>query len=333
MANVVDFPSLSKLKLPKLPAAGIRAGLVVALLLIVAATSWYTIAPEEVGVVVRLGKYTEDPKDPGLHFKLPFGIDRLFKVPVQRQLEQEFGFRSPERGVGRQVQVVSVPFEADMLTGDLNAGVVEWVVQYRVVDAYKFLFRVREVEETFHDMTEAVMRSVVGDRTVNEVLTVGRQDIEVNVKEQLQELCDQYETGIRVDQVVLKDVNPPDLVKPSFNQVNQAEQEKERLVNEAQSQYNQVVPRAEGEALQTIQQAEGYALDRVNRAEGDAARFDSLYAEYRKAPEVTRKRIYLETMARILPQVGRKVIVDDSLKGVIPLLNLQEPSPAPGGRE
>ncbi len=220
-----------------------------------------------------------------------------------------------------------------MLTGDLNAAVVEWVVQYRVVDAFKFLFRVREVEETFHDMTEAVMRSVVGDRTVNEVLTVGRQEIEVQVKELLQGLCDQYETGIRVDQVVLKDVNPPDLVKPSFNQVNQAEQEKERLVNEAQSQYNQVVPRAEGEALQTIQQAEGYALDRVNRAQGDAARFDSLYAEYRKAPEVTRKRIYLETMARILPQVGRKVIVDDGLKGVIPLLNLQEPSPAPGGGE
>jgi membrane protease subunit HflK len=209
-----------------------------------------------------------------------------------------------------------------MLTGDLNAVVVEWVVQYRVVDPYKYLFRVREVEETFRDLNEAVMRKVVGDRTVNEVLTVGRQEIEALVKQDLQLLADQYETGIRVEQVVLQDVNPPDPVKPSFNEVNQSEQERERLINEAQSEYNKVVPRAKGEARQAIQQAEGYALDRVNRSQGDASRFNSLYAEYRKAPEVTRTRIYLETMGKILPQAGRKVILDDKLEGVLPLMNL-----------
>ncbi len=327
--NIVDFPELPKL--PKIPLAAIRLGLIVILVLIVASTSWYTIDPEEVGVVVRLGKYTGEEKGPGLHFKVPFGIDRLFKVARERQLKEEFGFRSPAQEFRRTAQRVSV--EANMLSGDLNAAVVEWVVQYRVVDPYKFLFRVRNVEETFRDISEAVMRSVIGDRTVNEVLTIGRQEIEVEVKQGLQELCDQYETGIRVDQVVLQDVNPPDRVKPSFNQVNQAEQEKERLVNEAESEYNKVVPRAEGEALQTIQQAEGYALNRVNRAKGDAARFNALFAEFRKAPEVTRKRIYLETMARVLPEVGRKVVVDDEVRGVLQLLNLEQPRPAPGGDE
>jgi len=177
------------------------------------------------------------------------------------------------------------------------------------------------------------MRDVVGDRTVNEVLTVGRQEIENLVKVELQKLCTQYETGIRVEQVVLQDVNPPDPVKPSFNQVNQAEQEKERLINEAQSEYNKVVPRAQGEALQAIQQAEGYALDRVNRAKGDAARFEALYTQYRKAPEVTRKRIYLETMGEMLPKMGRKIILDENLKGVLPLLNIAGAATVKGGSQ
>jgi membrane protease subunit HflK len=209
-----------------------------------------------------------------------------------------------------------------MLTGDLNAAVVEWVVQYRIVEPYKYLFRVRNVQNTFRDMSEAVMRRVVGDRTVNEVLTIGRQEIADQVLQMLQELCDQYETGINVDQVVLQDVNPPDPVKPSFNEVNEAQQEKERLINQAQSEYNKVIPRAKGEAEQTIRQAEGYALDRLNRARGDSARFVAFYDAYRMAPEVTRKRIYLETMNEILPKVKQKVIVDDDLRSVLPLLNL-----------
>ena len=319
--TVVEFPKLPKM--PKLPVAGIRAALLAVLVLIVAISAIYTVDPEEVGVVRRLGKFI-GVTEPGLHFKLPLGIDAVDKVPVQRQLKQEFGFRTLSAGTRSQFSTSGLEDESNMLTGDLNVGVVEWVVQYRVVDAYKFLFKVRNVTDTFRDMGEAVMRKVVGDRTVNEVLTVGRQEIEDLVMQQLQVLSDQYETGIRVEQVVLQDVNPPDPVKPSFNEVNQAEQERERLINEAQSEYNRAVPRAEGEARQTVQQAEGYALDRVNRSQGDAARFTALYREYRKAPEVTRTRIYLETMGQILNQAGKKIVMDEDLEGVLPLLNLQD---------
>jgi membrane protease subunit HflK len=244
------------------------------------------------------------------------------KVPIQRQLKQEFGFRTVRADVRSQYTEKGLSGESNMLTGDLNAAVVAWVVQYRIVEPYKYLFRVRNVENTFRDMSEAVMRRVVGDRTVNEVLTIGRQEVADHVLQQLQELCDQYDTGIKVEQVVLQDVNPPDPVKPSFNEVNEAQQERERLINEAQSEYNKVVPRAQGEAEQTIQQAEGYALDRLNRARGDSARFVAFYGAYRRAPEVTRKRIYLETMNEILPKVSQKIIVDDNLKGILPLLNL-----------
>ena len=319
--TVVEFPKLPKL--PELPTAGIRAAILVALVALAAFSAFYTVDPEEVGVVVRLGKFV-GVTEPGLHFKIPLGIDQVTKVPVQRQEKMEFGFRTVRAGVRSQFASSGYGDESNMLTGDLNAVVVEWVVQFRIVDPYLFLFKVRNVGDTFRDMSEAVMRKVVGDRTVNEVLTVGRQEIEDLVMQELQVLSDQYETGIRVEQVVLQDVNPPDPVKPSFNDVNQAEQERERLINEAQSEYNKAVPRARGEARQTIQQAEGYALDRVNRAEGDAARFNAIYSEYRKAPEVTRKRIYLETMGSVLNQSGRKLVMDEELEGVLPLLNLQE---------
>ena len=217
-----------------------------------------------------------------------------------------------------------------MLTGDLNVAVVDWITQYRVNDPYNYTFKVRDVDSTFRDMNEALMRTVVGDRSVTEVLTIGRDEIASEVEVRLQELCDQYETGIKVDQVVLQDVNPPDPVKPSFNEVNQAQQEKEKLINEAQSEYNKVIPRARGEAQQTIQEAEGYALNRVNTARGDSARFVAVYLEYSKAPEVTRQRIYLETMNRILPQMKGKIIVDQDLRSVLPLLNL---APAAKGGE
>ena len=247
----------------------------------------------------------------------------MIKVPVQRQLKEEFGFRTQRAGVRSEFSRSREALdESNLLTGDLNSAVVEWVVQYRIVEPYKFLFRVRNVKLTFRDMTEAVMREVVGDRTVNEVLTVGRQEVADLVEQELQVLCDQYDTGIKIDQVVLQDVNPPDRVKPSFNEVNEAQQEREKLINQAQSEYNKVIPRARGRALQAIQAAEGYKLNRVNRAKGEAARFTALYDEYRKAPEVTRKRIYLETMSEILPKIGNKIIIDDSAKGVVPLLNL-----------
>jgi membrane protease subunit HflK len=199
---------------------------------------------------------------------------------------------------------------------------VEWIAQFRVSDPYKYLFKVRNVTKTFRDMNEAVMRAVVGDRSVDEVITVGRLEIEDQVKVNLQVLCDQYETGIQVDQIVLRSVDPPDQVKPSFNEVNQAEQERERAINEARGEYNDVIPKARGEADQVIEQAKGYAIDRVNRAKGDAVLFEEVYAAYRRAPEVTRRRIFLETMESIYPAMERKILLDNSLEGVLPLLQL-----------
>lgn len=315
----IQFPSPGSLK--RLQQGRPLVWVVAAFLLLsLLFTSFYTLEAEQIGVVLRFGRYVRTAS-PGLHFKLPFGIETVMKVPVLSQLKAEFGFRTVRADVESQFATHGYEDESSMLTGDLNAAVVEWVVQYRIDDPRDYLFKVRHVEQTFRDMGEAVMRQVIGDRTVNEVLTVGRQDIEAQVKTELQALANQYETGIRVTQVVLQTVNPPDPVKPSFNEVNQAEQDRERLINEAQSQYNKVVPRADGEAHKTIEQAEGYALDRVNRAKGDAARFTALYEEFRKAPEVTRKRLYLETMNRILPKSGRKIVVDEGVKGLVPLLD------------
>lgn len=210
-----------------------------------------------------------------------------------------------------------------MLTGDLNLADVEWVVQYRIDNAYNFLFKVRNPEKSLRDISEAAMRQVVGDRTVNEVLTVGRTEVASKAHELIQKLSNEYSLGIKVDQVVLQDVNPPDPVKAAFNEVNQAQQEKETLINEARSAYNKVIPKARGQAKETIQKAEGYALERVNNALGEVARFNDLYTEYIKAPEVTRKRIYLETMSKVLPQLGQKIITDKSGSNILPLLQMK----------
>jgi membrane protease subunit HflK len=318
--NVVNLPGDPRL--PKLPASGLRLVVLIIIAGVLLFGSAYQIEPEEVGVVLRFGKYARTT-EPGLHLKVPLGVERVLKVPVQRQLKQEFGFRTERPGVRSQYTRSGLQGESLMLTGDLNSAVVEWVIQYRIADPREFLFKVRRVEETLRDISEALMRQIVGDRTVDEVLTVGRQEVADLLEQRLQELCEQYETGIKIEQVVLQNVNPPDPVRPSFNEVNQAEQEKETKINQAQSAYNKVIFRAQGEAEQTISAAEGYALDRVNRARGEAARFEALYSEYRKAPEVTRRRIYLETMNTILPRMGGKLVLDDSLEGVLPLLDFK----------
>ena len=291
------------------------------IVLIAVATSVKTIGPEQEGVVLMFGKYNRTLQ-PGLNFIAPFGLEKLYKIPVQRQLKQEFGFRTIEAGTRTRYAKDEYRDESLMLTGDLNLADVEWVIQYRIVNSFDYLFRVREAEDALHDMSEAAMRKIVGDRTVNEVLTVGRQEVATSVEVLLQKMCDDYENGIRIDQVVLQDVNPPDPVKASFNAVNEAQQERETLINQAESEYNRVIPRARGEAQETIQRAEGYALSRVNRATGEADRFNSLYTEYIRAPEVTQKRIYLETMERLLPLIGNKVIIDENGTNVLPLLNL-----------
>jgi len=304
----------------------LRKILLIAVLIIVAATSIKTVGPEEEGVVLMLGKYNRT-LDPGLNFILPAGIEKMYKIPVQRQLKQEFGFRTVEAGTRTQYIKAGYADESMMLTGDLNIADVEWVIQYRIVNSYNYLFRVRDAEDALHDMSEAAMRKIVGDRTVNEVLTVGRQEVATTVEVLLQRMCDEYENGIRIDQVVLQDVNPPEPVKPSFNAVNEAQQERETLINRAESEYNRVIPRARGEAEETIQRAEAYALNRVNRGTGEADRFIALYEEYIKAPEVTKKRIYLETMERIMLNTGTKIIMDEKGANVLPLLNLQQQQP------
>ncbi len=315
---IVDF---KRVNLPRVPRGLATVAVAALAALVVGFSTLYQVQPEEVGVVLRFGRFVRTT-EPGLRAKLPLA-EEVLKVPVQRQLKQEFGFRTVDAGIRTQyASERQFDGEAVMLTGDLNVAVVEWIVQYRVADPYLFLFKVRNLEDTFRAMNEAVMREVVGDRTVTEVLTVGRQEIESRVEERLQGLANQYEMGITIDQVVLQDVNPPDPVKPSWDEVNQAQQQRDRMINEARAEYNRIIPRARGEAEQTVLQAEGYALDRVNRSQGEAVRFKAVYEEYRRAPEVTRRRLYLETMQRILPQIGRKLYIDKDATGVLPLLSL-----------
>ncbi len=291
------------------------------LLAIILWNCWYTVEPEEVGLVLRFGKYVKETQ-PGLHFKLPDPVETVIKVPVQRQLKEEFGFRTEIPGVRTRYSAQNFEHESLMLTGDLNVAVVEWIAQYRIREPYKFLFKIKDPRQTFRDMNEAIMREVVGDRTVTDILTTGRQEIAEETKRKLQELCDQYETGIVVEQIVLQDANPPDPVKPSFNEVNQAQQEKERMINDAWAEYNKVIPKAKGQALQTIQEARGYAADRINRAQGDARFFNEILQAYKEAPVVTRRRLYLEAMDRIYSSITRKILVDEYVKSILPMLSL-----------
>ncbi len=284
-------------------------------------TSFYTVPADSVGIVQRFGKYLSTD-EPGLRFKIPFGIDTVTKVTTRRQLKLEFGFSTP--GASNPFQGSHEPeMEKAMVTGDLNEALVEWIVQYRINDPKRFLFDVRDPEETLRAASEAVMREIVGDRTVDEVITVGRQDIEVESRAALQKVAEQYQLGMSIDLVQLKNVNPPKQVQASFDEVNQAQQEKQRSINLANGEYNKVVPRASGDAARLIAEAQGYAQKRVNEAEGDAALFTAVFAQYQRAPEVTRQRIYLETLGEVLPKMGRKVIVDEKGQQVLPLLQLQ----------
>lgn len=314
----VEVPQI---KNPKRAAALAVLAAVIIIVLAFAKQSFYTVSPEEQGIVLRFGEYVRTA-DPGLHGKIPLGIEKVYKVPVQRQLKQEFGFRTVKAGVRSQYKKSGYEGESLMLTGDLNSADVEWIVQYRIADPIKFLFNVREVEKTFRDISEATMREIVGDRSVDEVITWGKEEINLEAKKKLQERADQYETGLSVQVVLLQDVNAPPPVQPSWNEVNEAEQEKDKLINQAKSKYNTEVPKARGEAERQIKEAEGYAIERVNRALGQAHKFEAVYKEYRKAPEVTRRRYYLETMADIIPKAGRKVIVDKEDTGVLRLLDL-----------
>jgi modulator of FtsH protease HflK len=319
-----DQIDLSQLEIPELSPQHlriIRFFVLVLVALTVGSTSVFTVEPEEEGVVLRLGRYDRTVA-PGLHYKLPMMLETVSKVPTQRQLKEEFGFRTVSAGTRTQYADSNLGGEKLMLTGDLNVAVVEWIAQYRVKDPYKFLFKVRNVRTTFRDMNEAVMRQIIGDRSVSEVLTIGRQEIESEAERLLQAMCDEYDTGIQVEQVVLQNVNPPDEVKPSFDEVNQAQQERERQINDAKTAFNKVIPAARGQAEETVAQAGAYSIERTNRARGEAGRFTALRLAYEAAPEVTRQRLYLETMGTALARADSKVIVSDGAAGVLPLLQL-----------
>ena len=310
------------------------------LILSTANTFFYQIGPDEVGVVQRFGKYVRTT-NPGLQFKLPLGIETVKKVRVTHIFKEEFGFRTVDAGVrsvfaGREDEFLGATFrrnssgdndplldESFMLTGELNVALVEWIVQYTIKDPIDYAFRIRDINETIRNMSEAIMRLVVGDHNINEVLTSGREEIQSEVEKKLQEVLDSYGAGISISNVILQDVTPPNEVKPSFNEVNEARQEKEKSINQAWEEYNRIIPKAKGEASQKIREAEGYALERVNRAKGDAERFVLGLESYKVAPEVTKKRLYFETMQRLLPGLKEKLIIDDSIqKSTLPILPL-----------
>jgi membrane protease subunit HflK len=311
--------------------AGLIAAIVTAALLVAVfwGTSYYTVGAESEAVVLRFGKFLKTV-EPGLHFKLPFGVDEVFVLPTQRQLKLEFGFTTPGYLTNPIQPSQDEQAEKSMVTGDLNAALVEWVVQYRIQDPRQYLFDVRNPGQTLRDLSEAAMREVVGDRTVDELITIGRQAIETEALARMQELSTRYQLGIRVDQVQLKNVNPPSQVQASFNEVNKAQQDRENAINVANGEYNKAVPKAKGEADQQIREAEGYRFKRVNEAEGDVAAFTAVLQQYTKAPEITRTRLYLETMGEVLPETGQKIIVDESLRQLLPILPLSTKSKEEG---
>ncbi len=285
-------------------------------------SSFYTVNPEAVAVVQRFGAY-ETTAGPGLHFKLPLGIDTATIVPVGRQFKLEFGFGT--HGSTNPDQVGEEPEkERDMVTGDLNAANVEWIVQYNISEPRDYLFGLRYPGSTLRDLTESVMCEVIGDRTVDEVLTIGRNKIEMESLARLKAILEPLNMGLTVEQIQLKNVHPPGPVQRSFDEVNRSQQEREQMINEANGEYNHVIPKAKGLAAQRISAAEGFAVQRLNQAEGDVTRFKQLLAQYDKAPAITKQRLYLETMGEVLPKLGQKIILDEDAKQLLPLLNLNK---------
>ena len=314
----------NKFKGFKLP--GVFLIVIVILALFFGSSTFFTIELDEVGVIQRFGKYNRIAQ-PGLSFKLPSGIEKVSKVKVKRVYKEEFGFKTVQGSSNFRFSNESSSQETSlMLTGDLNVAVVPWIVQYRISNPKDYLFMVKDVSAILRDMSEATMRTVVGDRSINEVISK-REEIAVAAKEMLQREMDQAQSGINIVTIEMKKTNVPEPVQNSFNEVNQAIQEKEQVIYKAREEYNKAVPLARGEAKRRIKDAEGYAIDRVNRAQGDGAKFTSVYKEYVKAKDVTKKRIYLESMLEIFPKLGAKYIIDSDQKNILPFLNMGRENP------
>lgn len=317
----------------------VYAVLAVLALLWLSMTMYYKVGPDSEGVVLRLGQYSMTAQ-PGLHFKLPWPIDRYFNVPVRKVQSIEFGYLT--EAAGRRTRYAH-PTEdmktlSRMLTGDLNLAHVEWVVQYRIKDANEYLFRIgggpdhaTNAEDLIEDVSEAVMRRIIGDVSVDSVITTGREDIAERAAIEMQMMLDSYESGIKIVKVKLQSATPPDTVKDAFDAVNRAKQNKERVVNDAKGERNRLIPEARGKRDRAIAEAEGYALKTIKEATGRANAFLAQLLEYEKAPEVTRTRLYIEAMEEILQQVDEKVVIDESVEGVLPLLNLGDGDAAAKG--
>ncbi|MDP8259846.1 MAG: FtsH protease activity modulator HflK [Candidatus Gygaella obscura] len=281
----------------------------------------YSIGPDEIGVIQRFGKYT-GLSSPGLHVKFPFGVDKVTPIKVKKIFKEEFGVRTLRPGIKSKYSPLSFRDESLMLTGDLNILDVRWIVQFRIKDPEKLLFKTRNPLNNIRDMSEVIMRRLVGDYSVDEVLTTKREEIDHIAQEEMQKILDSYETGVHIVTVKLLDVNPPERVKPAFNEVNEAKQEREKMINQAWEAYNKVIPKAKGTAEKTIREAEGFALDKINRAEGDSEKFIQMLTEYKKSPEVTKKRFYLEALSEVLPKAKEKYIIDPKQSSILPLLEI-----------
>lgn len=326
--NVDQMVEELKKKLPNPKGLkGLISLVAIALLVAIGLSSYYTVQPEETGVVTRFGRYARST-EPGLHFKIPFGIESVTVVKTGRVFTEEFGFRgslaaSDGRAPARMAER-SLSGESLMLSGDLNVVDVKWIVQYQIRDPKLWLFAVRDGLSTIRDFSEVVLRRIVGNSYSDAVITLQRVEIAIMAQNELQELLDSYNSGVKVVTVKLQDVTPPGPVQPAFNEVNEAQQQKERMINEAQERYNREIPKAEGEAMAMITEAEGYALEVVNQAKGEAERFNQVYNAYLQAKDVTLKRFYLDAMKRTLNNAQQVYVVDESLKGILPLLNLQK---------
>jgi modulator of FtsH protease HflK len=299
--------------------------LLIFLLIIGGMSSFYTVEPDEEAIVIRFGRYINTTQ-PGLHFKIPFGIDRVTKVKTKIVHQAEFGYRTSSV-TDRRTSYSDANFEAEslMLTGDLNVAEVQWVVQFQISDPFKYLFKTSEPLTNVRDVAESIMRRVVGDKLVTDVLTTGRVAIADEARVLMQEVLDKYDLGILIKSIKLQDVNPPKIVQPSFNDVNSAKQEQEKMINEAEEAYNKVIPEARGKADKLLSEAEGFSTSVVNRAHGDAAQFTSIYQEYKKAPAITRKRIYIDTMETIFKKQKELTIIDSQVKGLLPVFNQNQP--------
>lgn len=324
--KVIEITDQIKKKLSGNPQKGIFPLLIVIAVIAVIIggySSMYEVDTEETGVVLRFGKFASY-SEPGLHFKLPFGIDQVYLVPTGRVLKEEFGYRTVNPGIRTTFSKRGLEEESLTLTGDLNVSDVEWIVQFQVADPFKYIFRIKDPVGTIRDISEAMVRKVIGNADVTQVLTTERAALASVIEQNLQSTLNQYDIGVRIVTVKFQDVNPPDQVKDAFNEVNESEQQKESLIFQAREQFNREVPRARGEAKRALQEAEGYKVERINKARGETNRFLALLTEYRKAPEVTRRRIHIETMEQVLPNLDETYIMDDQNGGLLPFLPLRK---------